>query len=109
MVGSAQVKRYASTMSVEIVARMLAGEHMSEDPGIRDVYWAPAANEVRLVEVSDSVRDAGEILPFRFAADPPDVPYPSLVVLLGPGDWQRLSRHELELPKFFGTELLKIA
>lgn len=96
-------------MSVEFVAKMLAGEHMSEDAGIREVYWAPAANEVRLVEVSDSVRDAGEILPFRFAADPPDVPYASLVILLGPGDWQRVRARELELPDVFGTELLKIA
>lgn len=96
-------------MSVERIAKMLAGEHMSEDPGIREVYWAPAANEVRLVEVSDSVRDTGEVLPFRFTADPPDVPYPSVVILLGPGDWQRVSDGELELPDLFRAPLQKIA
>jgi hypothetical protein len=89
-------------MSVEIVAKMLAGEHMSEDQGIREVYWLPAATEVRLVEVSGSVGDRGEVLPFRFTPDPPEVPYPSVVILLGPGDWDRVRNGELRLPETFG-------
>ncbi len=85
----------------EVVARLLAGEHMSQDPGIREVYWAPDANEVRLVEVSDSVGDTGEILPFRFSPDPPDVPFPSVVILLGRGDWERVKHKVLALPAGF--------
>lgn len=98
-------------MSVEIVAKMLAGEHMSEDEGIKEVFWARAANEVRLIEVSGSVGDKGEVLPFRFTSDPPDVPYPSIVILLGPGDWARVRKGELQLPPSFGKvdELERIA
>ncbi len=97
--------------SVEVVAKLLAGEHMQDDSGIREVYWARAANEVRLVEVSESVGDTGEVLPFRFSPDPPDVPFASVVILLGPGDWQRVQKGELDLPADFKTpgDLEKIA
>lgn len=98
-------------MSTEVVAKLLAGEHMSQDEGIREVYWAPAANEVRLVEVSGSVGDTGELLPFRFSPDPPDVPFHSVVILLSPGDWERVRAGDLKLPATFGSvaELERIA
>ena len=90
-------------MSPEVVAKLLAGEHMSQDEGIREVYWAPAANEVRLVEVSGSVGDTSELLPFRFSPDPPDVPFHSVVILLSPRDWERVVAGDLKLPDTFGT------
>jgi hypothetical protein len=98
-------------MSPEVVAKLLAGEHMSQDEGIREVYWAPAANEVRLIEVSRSVNDSGELLPFRFSPDPPDVPYQSVVILVSPGDWKRVVDGDLQLPETFGVvaELERIA
>jgi hypothetical protein len=86
-------------LSVEGVARMLAGEHATDDLNISEIYWAPHDKEVRLVEVTSSVTDKGEVLPFRFTADPPEVPYQSVVVLLSPGDWQR--RAHLEWPEGF--------
>ena len=92
--------------SVEVVAKMLAGEHMSDDAGISEIYWAPHETEVRLVEVTSSISDKGEVLPFRFTQDPPDVPYQSVVILLSPGDWKR--RGELEWPDGFET-LEKVA
>lgn len=78
---------------------MLAGEHVSDDPNIVEIYWAPHAAEIRLVEISSSVPEKGEVLPFRFTADHPDVPYESVVVLLSPADWQR--RKELDWPDGF--------
>ena len=46
-------------------------------------------NEIHLLEVSDSAPNSGEVLPFRFAADPVHgVPYPSVVILLNPLEWQ---------------------
>ena len=86
---------------VEVIAKMLAGEHMSNDPGIVRVYWAEHPTEVRLVEVSKSVEDRGEVLPFRFTADPPEVPYESVVILLSPGDWERVAANELDVPEGF--------
>ena len=87
---------------------MLAGEHMGQDPDMTEVYWAPAEHEVRLIEVSGSVGDTGEVLPFKFAPDPPDVPYVTVVVLLGRGDWERVKAKDLELPEGF-TEIEQIA
>ena len=78
---------------------MLAGEHVGDDPNIVEIYWAPHATEVRLVEISAAITKKGEILPFRFTADPPDVPYESVVVLLSPADWER--RTDLEWPDGF--------
>ncbi len=78
---------------------MLAGEHVGDDPNITEIHWAPHLTEVRLVEISSSVPEKGEVLPFRFTADPPDVPYESVVVLLSPADWER--RTDLEWPDGF--------
>jgi hypothetical protein len=98
------------SLDVDAIARMLAGEHMQDDAGIREVYLAPAANEVRLIEVTTSVPDNGEVLPFAYAPDPPDVPVRSVVILLGPGDWRRVKAGELSLPETFPlSELRKIA
>jgi len=94
--------------SVEDTARLLAQEHLKEDEGTRAIYWAPSDEEVRLVEVSTSVADRGEVLPFRFTSDPPDVPYPSIVILLGPGDWTRVENDELELPASFNGNLQQL-
>jgi hypothetical protein len=94
--------------SVEMTAKLLAGEHCREDGEIERILWAPAENEVRLIEVTSSVTDRGEVLPFRFSPDPPEVPYSSVVILLGPGDWKRIKAHELDLPETFGGELEQI-
>lgn len=91
--------------TVEDTARLLAREHSEQDEVTQAVYWAPAEDEVFLVEVTASVPDRGEVLPFRFAPDPPEVPYPSVVVLLGPGDWARVQSGDLELPPAYRGEL----
>lgn len=82
------------------VARELAQAHRAEDGGTVHVLLARNDQEVRLVEVSRSVDSTGEVLPFRFAARPDlDVPYPSVVVLLGEDDWERVQDGELKLPE----------
>lgn len=94
--------------SVEVTAKLLATEHLREDSAIERILWARADGEVRLIEVTGSVTDRGEVLPFRFSPDPPDVPYSSVVILLGLGDWERVKAHELDLPDTFGGELEQI-
>jgi hypothetical protein len=69
---------------------------MRDDPSIRRVYRVNHEREVRLIEITESVPATGEILPFRFTPDPPDIPFKSLVVLLHPNDWDR--RAELDWP-----------
>ena len=96
-------------MDVAAVARLLAGEHMAEDTDMKTVLWHPAANEVRLVEVSGSVPSTGAVLPFRYAPTT-DVPYRALVILIGPEDWERVRNRQLDLPpEFTEVALEKIA
>lgn len=104
-----------SMKSVFDVAEDLARAHKNEDPETQAVYLAESADtpaEVRLVEISGSLGNSGEVLPFRFAprADL-GVPYASVVLLLGLDDWERVKRGELSLPAGWGQpqDLKKIA
>ena len=101
-----------SIKPIEEVARDLAAAHRKEDPETCSVFLAPHSEEVRLVEVSGSVADSGEVFPFRFGARPDlGIPFQSVIVLLGNGDWTLLSKGELRLPSGWGTieELVRIA
>lgn len=94
------------------VAKELAEAHRQEDPETREVYLADGQDEVRLVEVSGSLESSGEVLPFRFQARPDQgVPYPSVIVLLSPEEWDALRAGKLSLPPGWGdpSTLKKIA
>lgn len=98
--------------SVFQVAEALARAHKAEDPETQAVYLAENQAEVRLVEVSGSLGNSGEVLPFRFAPrNDLDIPYASVLVLLSPDDWKRVERGELRLPEGWGlpADLKKIA
>lgn len=82
--------------TTDTIGKVLAGEHMRDDRSIRKVYLVEHQTEVRLIEVTDSVPATGEVLPFRFAPDPPDIPFKSLVVLIHPQDWE--NREKLQWP-----------
>lgn len=77
---------------------MLADENRAADPGISLVLWFPHDSEVRLLEVSTSLADTGEALPFRFAKSLPEVPCECVVVGVGHGDLERLEDGDMELP-----------
>jgi hypothetical protein len=92
------------------VAERLAAAHRERDPATTEIYVMEAPDEVRLVEVSGSVTPTGarEILPFRFNAQPDaGVDYPSLVVLLSPGEWEAVKRGKLELPSGWDQRKLR--
>ncbi len=100
--------------SIPDVARELAEAHQKEDPETKSVFLAedPGQAEVRLVEVSGSVRNSGDVLPFRFAPRPDmGIPYASVIVLLSEDEWERVRRGELQLPQGWGAPdgLKKIA
>ena len=68
------------------------------------------SDEVRLVEVSGSLGNGGpgEVLPFRFQAQPEKgVPYASVVVLLSPSEWEAVGKDELKLPPGWDKAKLK--
>lgn len=97
-----------SLKKVGKVAALLATSHVENDEGTTKVYWSPHAKEVRLVEVSTSVEDRKEVLPFRFGTQGEEVPYESVVILLSPGDWKRVLSKKLKLPDGFeGLQVLK--
>jgi hypothetical protein len=96
--------------SVVEVARELAVVHKQDDPATTDVFLAEYPDEVRLVEVSGSLgaTTPREVLPFRFAARPErGVPYPSVVVLLSPLEWEAVQRGELSLPSGWDRDKLQ--
>ncbi len=106
------MKPKESSSKIGQAAEVLAELHKKEDPSTSAVYLAEADDEIRLVEVSGSIDTAGEILPFRFAANPEaGVEYPSVVVLLSPEEWERVDRGKLKLPRGWGSakKLRKIA
>lgn len=73
----------------ERTAKLLASEHRKNDQNISHVFWLEHPREVRLIEVTSSVPRDETVMPFRFTEDPPEVPVPSLVVLIHPDDWAR--------------------
>lgn len=102
----------AEPKSVADVAEELAAAHKHEDPETTAVFLAAALDEVRLVEVSGSVGTSGEVLPYRFAAQPAKgIKYPSVVILLSPEEWSQVQDGRLSLPAGWGTpqQLKKIA
>ncbi len=88
--------------TVHEVAKELAKAHIADDPQTTQVYFVDGiSDEVRLVEVTGSLVSGGpaEVLPFRFQAQPDQgVPYPSVVVLLSPSDWEAVEKGSVKLP-----------
>lgn len=97
--------------TVPEVAEELAKAHVEDDPKTTDVYFVEGVNdEVRLVEVTGSLGSGrpAEVLPFRFQAQPEQgVPYPSVVVLLSPSDWEAVEKDEVKLPPGWERTKLK--
>ncbi len=97
-------------LSIVDVAKDLADAHRKEDPDTQDVYLAGNDDEVRLVEVSDSIGTSGEILPFRFPARS-GIPFPSVLIVVSREEWELLRQGRLKLPDGWGDaqSLKKIA
>lgn len=95
-------------IDVESVAKLIASEHRKEDHEIQEIFWVPNPDEVYIIEVSNSVPDTGEVLPFRFAPDPPDIPCSSVMILIGPNDWQEIQMGNLSLPPAFAGSRVAI-
>ena len=87
----------------EQVAQMLAAAHREAEPGIVRIVRlmggreAEAREPVKLLEVNPATSPSG-VLPIAFAADPPDVPFPSVVVEVTPEEFTRIAQGQLALP-----------
>jgi hypothetical protein len=87
-------------------ARQLAEDHRTNDPDTTNIYFVedPADREVRLLEVSTSVGNAGAVMPVRFTARPEQgLDYPTVIVLLSPEEKAQVDAGNLELPETWGV------
>jgi len=94
--------------TIHQVAAELAAAHRKADKAttLIKLVETGSQNEIHLLEVSASAPNSGEVLPFRFAADPiHGVPYPSIVILLSLQEWQQVQTGIMTLPQ--GWDLTK--
>jgi hypothetical protein len=85
----------------EEVAKVLAEGHRKADADTKDIYFFddPSTDEIRLLEVSATVPATGEVLPFKFKADPADgITYPSSVILVNLEEWEAIKKGAVVLP-----------
>ncbi len=80
-------------------ARSEAARHRAADPDMVLAKFFPNESEIRLLEVSNAVAEAGEILPFRFGpASRLGVHFYQVIILVAPGEWQDVQDGKLSLP-----------
>jgi hypothetical protein len=77
--------------------------HREAEPGIVRIVRLVGAQEaearepVKLLEVNPATSPSG-VLPIAFAADPPTVPFASVVVEVTPDEFTRIEQGQLPLP-----------
>jgi hypothetical protein len=86
------------------IARLLANAHVEIEPTINRIVRLIADGEdearepVKLLEVNPATSPSG-ILPIAFSADPPSVPYPSVVVEVTEAEFEQIRAGKLPLPE----------
>jgi len=91
------------------IARALAEAHRRVEPEISQIFRVVAEREddpaepVKLLEVT--VTPQAGIVPISFGADPPDVPFPSVVIEVTEGELKNIQAGSLILPN--GWRLLE--
>jgi len=85
------------------IARLLADAHRAFEPAISRIVRLVSDREnearepVKLLEVNPATSPSG-IFPIAFTADPPEVPFPSVVVEVTETEFQQIAAGTLPLP-----------
>lgn len=85
------------------IARSLADAHRKIEPGINRIVRVVADREqdatepVKLLEVNPETSPSG-IVPIAFGADPPQIPFPSVVIEVTEGEFEKIRAGSLALP-----------
>ena len=85
------------------IAGLLADAHRRLEPSICRIVRLVSdqeseANEpVKLLEVNPATSPSG-VFPIAFTADPPDVPYPSVVIEVTEQEFEEIRKGSLSLP-----------
>lgn len=84
-------------------AKILADAHRSFDPGIIRIIRLIADSEqdsnepVKLLEVNPDTSPSG-IFPIAFGPNPPKVPFPSVVIEVTEGEFEKINAGRMHLP-----------
>jgi len=85
------------------VARSLADAHRKIEPGISRIIRVVADREheasepVKLLEVNPETSPSG-IVPIAFGADPPQIPFSSVIIEVTEGEFEEIRAGSLPLP-----------
>jgi hypothetical protein len=85
------------------IARLLANAHLKAEPGIRQIFRLVSDREqddnepVKLLEVNPATSESG-IFPIAFSADPPTIPFPSVVIEVTENELDKIQQGSLSLP-----------
>jgi hypothetical protein len=93
--------------TIKKLATELARENIETEPSIKEVYWVPAEDEIRLIEVDELTISSDFVTPFYFRSDPQDgIPVPCGVALIRPEEVG-----SLKMPEGWGawTDAKKLA
>jgi hypothetical protein len=86
------------------IAQLLADAHREVEPAISRIVRLLSDREndarepVKLLEVNPATSPSG-IFPIAFTADPPGVPYPSVVVEVTESEYEEIVAGKLRLPE----------
>ena len=92
----------------EEAGECLARWHAIGEHGPERIYAFPdpETQVVRLVEVSPSAPETGEITPVGFGRSP-DFPFRSSVIVVTPNEWDQVRSGELKLPQDWALESMR--
>lgn len=80
---------------IKEVAERLAREHGEIEPTVESIYWFPAVDEIRFVELDSATIASEEIEPFYFTPDlEGGVPFPSGVAVIRADEKDKLKPPE---------------
>ena len=85
------------------IARKLARSHREVEPGISRIFRVIAEREqdagepVKLLEVNPDTSPSG-IWPIAFSADPPLIPFPSVIIEVTEAEFKKIVAGSLPLP-----------
>ena len=68
---------------IKKIAERLAEKHAEIEPTVEEIYWFPATDEIRFIEVDSATIESEKIEPFYFTPDPTGgVPFPTGVAVI---------------------------
>lgn len=86
------------------IARILAIAHQNLEATITTIVRLVSTDEeaesepIKLLEVNSATSPSG-IWPVAFSADPPEIPYATVVVEVTPKEYEEIRRGQMELPE----------